>query len=335
MQEQLPYPGPASSILLDSVARGDLNSALGPDPDLLSISRSLPLSRLSWWKASSLGSPWKSVAEKVPQELQPYEGDDGEPLPWPEWDISKNIESRTVHFSAVKISKLFQDSLLESGIPIGSTHHTVILAHVWRLITYARQVALRRTKLEGPSLSNNDEVPENIHMHLALGLRGRLPNTFSNTLGSPILNSTITTTASSMLSSPLSATASLIQSTIAQFTPDKLGALLHDMAYDICPWRIWHAFLGAKRLLVTSWVRSGAWGVDFTGEGTGDVSQSLRAVLPLMPSCEGLCVIMESLGSRKKEKSGKWWSDGVDVICHLDEETWKELLTSKGEKLGN
>lgn len=327
MQEQLPRPNPSPSIILDTAAKGDLNSVSGPDPDLLSTSRSLPLSRFSWWRASPPGCPWKSVAERIPQELQPHVNDDGDPLPWSEWDLSKKIESRTIHFSADEIDRWFQDSLAEDRETLGVTHHTVILAYVWRLITHARQATVHRTSSEDLLPSSNDHASDSVHMHLALGLRARLPNLSSTSLGSPILNSTITTTSSSMLSSPLSATVSLIQSTLALFTPDKLGALLHDTAYDICPWRIWHAFMGAKRLLVTSWVRSGAWDAGFAGhgEGNGDASQSLRAVLPLMPSCEGLCVIIESPGAKKKEKGGKWWSDGVDVISYLDEQTWREM----------
>lgn len=372
-KRQTSTPTSFSLSQLDAAAEGDLNSLSGPDPDLVSTSRSLPLSRFSWWQRSPLKCPWDSAAAKVPEELRPYKDDDGDPLPWAEWDVSKKIECRAIHFTPKEISQIFRDATAGDENP-SLTIHTALVAHTWRLITGARQAAqyrrshpfLQKSKPRDnstPSDSNvsdredPDQPPSQFHhLHLTLGLRPRLrPPLPPTSLGSPILNSTISAPLSSLLtsspsstsqspspashsSSPssLSTTASLIQNTISHFTSQTLGALLHDLAYEPCPWRIWHAFLGSKRLLVTSWVKSGVWDVDFTSnqaekekvafQRKGGRGHEMVGVLPLMPSCEGLVVVIEKPGEEKKGKGGKWWSDGVDVICWLDDATWREML---------
>ncbi len=97
-----------------------------------------------------------------------------------------------------------------------------------------------------------------------------------------------------------------------QFTAPALGALMHEMAYELDPARRWNAFLGGRHTIVTSWVGVDVGGVDFgfrgvdfgfsKGDGFGGGGNGgnggekeggngggggLRMVDPLMPECDG------------------------------------------------
>lgn len=351
-----PPPSHLSAHQLDTAAEGDLNSPAGPEPNLVSISRSLPVTRFSWWKKSPHGDcPWSSYAAKIPEELQPWKNDDGDPLPWLEWDVSKKVEFRAIHFSPEEVERVFHDAIAKGHKDQSAvTHHTALVAYAWQLIARARDAlqwrhscsttATSPTDSSAPPHDTNKKSEGNSslplsHLHLTLGLRPRLsPPLPASFLGSPIFTSTTTTPVSNLLSaSSLPSTALLIQNSTAQFRSEKLGALLHDLAYEPCLWRLWHCFLGSNRVLLSSWVRSGVWDVDFSGrenEG-GQKGEQMVGVLPLMPSCDGLLVVVESSGTQKREKhdrkekrkaeKGKWWEDGVDVACFLEEATWREM----------
>lgn len=50
-----------------------------------------------------------------------------------------------------------------------------------------------------------------------------------------------------------------------RFTPEAMGTMLHDVAHEVSPQRLWQAFLGTQHTLVTSWLRFHVYQVDFCG----------------------------------------------------------------------
>lgn len=72
------------------------------------------------------------------------------------------------------------------------------------------------------------------------------------------------------------------------FTPRAVSAYLHDAAHEVSPQRLWQTFLGSRHTLVTSWVRAGAYEVDFCGGGAGPVY-----VQGKMPRMDGVLQVMD------------------------------------------
>ncbi|KAL3424266.1 transferase [Phlyctema vagabunda] len=165
----------------------------------------------------------------------------------------------------------------------------ILLAHLWQCIAGARQV-------------------EQDQMTLTLSLRSRLglPARF---LGSPIMLAAV----------PCPVTAPVIHDTLQKFTPDAIKAHLHDAAFEVSPHRLWQAMLGSKSMIVTTWLHLDLNQLDF-GPGMG----SVRFALPEMGG-DGLIEIMETPGLVQ----GKWWEKGVDVMCVLEEQAMRRMLSDK------
>jgi hypothetical protein len=81
--------------------------------------------------------------------------------------------------------------------------------------------------------------------------------------------------------------------------------------------------LGREHILLTTWVYSGVYDVDFIGGGMP------RYVEAVMPSCDGLVEVMEAPGSEKRRIGGSWIDDGVDVSAFLEEKAMERLLVDK------
>ena len=57
--------------------------------------------------------------------------------------------------------------------------------------------------------------------------------------------------------------------------------MLHDLAFEVSPHRLWNGFLGRRNTIVTSWLRLKAYEVDF---GTS-VPRFVDAFMPNMDGC--------------------------------------------------
>jgi hypothetical protein len=101
---------------------------------------------------------------------------------------------------------------------------------------------------------------------------------------------------------------------VALFTPEKVGAMLHDAAYEISPQRLWQAFLGTRHVLVTSWLRLKVYEVDFVGNGNRP-----RYVHAVLPKLDGEVQVMESGVD----------DNGVDVALYLEEEVMERFLAEQ------
>ena len=53
-----------------------------------------------------------------------------------------------------------------------------------------------------------------------------------------------------------------VRSTVTLFTPENVGAMLHDAACEDSSLRLWQGFLGQRHIIVTSWFRQQAHQVD-------------------------------------------------------------------------
>ncbi|KAJ5294256.1 hypothetical protein N7508_009077 [Penicillium antarcticum] len=102
----------------------------------------------------------------------------------------------------------------------------------------------------------------------------------------------------------LSEIASKIRDTMKEFTPEAVGAMLHDAAHEVSPQRLWQGFLGRGHTLVTSWLRLGLYDVSFCG-GSGSV--------PRVDGC--LQITDDAFGD-----------GGMDVAVYLDEGDMGRLL---------
>ncbi|KAH9926114.1 transferase family-domain-containing protein [Fomitopsis serialis] len=268
-------------------------------PELLKKSRALPMHRYDWWATTddstpSVPAPLKAAAE-VPAAA---------PIPWSEWNVQAPVSHYIIHFTPGEMQRMWK-----AAQPAASTQghtvsrHDALLAHVWALANRARGLA-------------EDDQP--VHMNVTLGLRDRvspvLPDSF---LGSPIILGRLEVAAG-------------IRSVVNLFDTETVAALLHDMAHDLALARIWHAFLGRRNFIVTSWVRLGLYDADF---GTGTRARYVEAV---MPSCDGCLQVMEAVpvdheyaGAGDDEEGGRrkrWYDDGVDVSLHLAADAMEKLM---------
>lgn len=192
-----------------------------------------------------------------------------------------------------------------------------LLAHVWILVNRARAEVQRQQQQQLGSPESGTLDDGRVYMNVTLGLRGRvsppLPDGFA---GSPILlghaslpasssssssdparlssscDTTTTTTTTTTTAAGVGAVAATIRAMTARFTPEAVGAYLHDAAREVSPQRLWQAFLGSRHLLVTAWTRLGVYGVDFVGGGGGG-GGGPRYVQGRMPRMDGLLQVMD------------------------------------------
>ena len=289
--------------LVDSAAAGDIDAET-PDAALQEQARSLPFHRFDWYKQVP-DQPWPL---HVPpdfdhsQKLSPTD-----PIPWADWNVNAPTVRRILHFSSEELQHIY--TLAISQDPESKiSKHDALLAHLWIRINAAR--------LNSPYTQT--------YLNMTFGIRPRLsPPLPDNFLGSPILLAAIPSPTPSSLDQgpPTSQVAKQIRTTLQAFTPSAIAAHLHDAAFEYCPQRIWQGFLGRKHLLLTTWLYLGVDEVDFVGKG----GPGLRFVESVMPSCDGLVQIMETLG---KGEGGKehWSKNGVDVNLFLEEGAMERLL---------
>ncbi|OJT03674.1 Spermidine hydroxycinnamoyl transferase [Trametes pubescens] len=310
-----PPPTPAPIFdpsLVDKAAAGDLTKP-AIDPEILRTARTLPLVRYDWWKFAP-GCPAPMLpSTAIPQELAGTDlGPSETPAPWDTWDIFAPVSHCLLYFTPVEVQRLWEDA--SAQLPAGAPRVSrldALFAHLWRLVVRARgQVA--------------DSAPNNLVV--TLGVRGRLspplPDAF---LGSPITLAAASLPGAALAGpSSLGAGAAAIRAALTAFTPEKLAAFLHELAYAVNPQRVWRAFLGERHSVVTSWLGLDLYGIDFGGGAPP------RYVEAVMPNMDGVFHIMDARatsGDGSVQAGNRRWFDGpVCVSLHFNAESMRKLL---------
>ncbi|KAI2794047.1 hypothetical protein POX_a00637 [Penicillium oxalicum] len=286
---------------LDSCAAGNIDVET-PDAQILEEARQLPLHRFNWWGAEDPGySPFfipttnNSIppGEKILSQVSP-----STPAPWPTWNLSRPVSCALLHFPSSSLARLKQKASSSTGGQ-NISRLDALLAHIWALVNKAR---------------GHGQSSDEVFLNFTLGARSRLslPDSF---IGSPLF---ITHIRMPGRSACLGTTvAAQIRRTLNLFTADKVGAMLHDAAYEVSPQRLWQAFVGSQHTLVTSWLRLQLYDVDFVGIG-----QRPRYVHAVMPKIDGCLQVMDSGID----------DGGIDIALYLDAEAMERLLQDKPDE---
>lgn len=270
-----------------------------PDPEKVALARSLPMHRYDWWATDAPGYPaWATgssdATKPKPEEQVDMRLSPSAFPPWPTWDVSAPVEHVQIRFSADEIARIKRAA--QDGNALADSHDSdgeqevpaisrldALLAHMWILINRAR---------------GHHAAEETVYLDVTLGLRPRvnppLPDSFA---GSPILLGYVARRGRDVCSSSgvgaglLGGIAVEIRRMMGLFTPEAVGAYIHDSAHEVSPQRLWQAFLGSRHTIVTSWVRAGAYEVDFCGGG-GDGTRPVY-VQGKMPRMDGVLQVMD------------------------------------------
>jgi hypothetical protein len=291
---------PFEPLRLDHYAAGNIDAAQ-ENVFHRESALALPQIRLDFWASSKDKPSMMSTPCHPHPAVESLDIAQGRPrgarVPWTTWSATKKVLDRSVEFSPTDVHEIW----VKSGGELESSHSRLdaLLAHLWRCIVKARS------------------LPENcdIYLDMTLGLRTRfdppLPSTF---IGSPIQNFTTSATSQSLLSRPLQFAAQSIRSTIAAVDSDNLSKLLHHDAYALDPIREWNAFMGDQHLMVTSWLGTNAYRIDFGG---GEPVEVVANMWPI----DGLMVLMDRPCTKEK-----WYDSGATVRIFLEEETMVRFL---------
>ncbi|KAI0634371.1 transferase [Trametes polyzona] len=325
------FPGPQltplfNPRLIDQAAIGDVNSD-APDPNIVRISRSLPILKHD---LSAL-EPASSLAKDTTTREAQAPGFVGHSL---------------VYLTPVEVRRIYEDAVAHA--PAGSrlSRFDAMLAFIWRLIVRARG-------MEGD--------PGPAHMVVTVGVRTRLsPPLPESFLGSPIILSRVTLPSGEIAASAAKG-AVAIRSTVAQFTPETIGAFMHDVVHQADPQRYWRAFLRRPGAVFTCWRSLDVYALDF---GSGARPPFIDAVMPSMgnprysvvtswqdldvygvgfggetppryvdafiPDMDG-CIHVTDAGPREKKtgvdaKATRWYDEMVCLSLHLIPEVMQKLL---------
>lgn len=286
---------------LDEHASGDINGS-GIDTDLAAIAQALPLHRYDCWEADAPNFP-PSFAETLAGTMLPssflksVKLSPAHSAPWSSWDTSKPVSYAYIHFGGRELDKLryaTQDDLTEQ---MKLSRLDVLLAYLWSAINRARRM---------------DQSSDDVFLDLTLGARARVsPPLPDSWIGSPLFLTHVKRPGSKACSESIGGLASSIRNAVLLFTPGKVGAMLHDAAYEVSPLRIWQGFPGKRHIIVTSWLRLQVHQVDF--EGT---SIPPRYVHAIMPNVDGVLQVFDSITN----------DGGMDVSLYLDAKSMDNLL---------
>lgn len=323
-----------------------------PDADKIALARALPMHRYDWWDATAPGMPaWArrdALATRVPDVAQQQEAlapgrakllrspatvttTATTPPPWATWDAGAAVDHVQVRVTASEVRGLqavaaAAAAQLEGGGFVVSRLDALV-AHFWVGINRARGLQGGRGYGGGGGGSAlESDGDEEVFLNVTMGLRSRvrpaLPDTFA---GSPLLIGHVGGwTGPALCAAPLGAVALAVRRMMVRFTPEAVGAYLHDAAHEVSPQRIWQAFLGTRHTGVTSWVKAGVYGVDF-GVGRVQYVQSrmprLDGQLQVMDVGEtgdyevSLCLEREAMGRLLGD--GKLWAWGAEGSSRL------------------
>lgn len=291
-------PPPPSPVFdpqqIDAQAAGDIDASQ-PDQELVRKARTLPIHRFDWWATSAEGYP--SFLIQTSENSKPEDEqllaeamkEHSSVPPWETWNLLSSVTHAIVHFTPAQMEALRAKARQYDP---RVSRLDAVLGHVWSVINRAR------------GLDNSDA---DVFMNVTLGVRTRvdppLPNEF---MGSPLMLAHVAARGKDAASTDTGITgqlASRIRSTIEQFTPQTMAAVLHNAAYELCPQRFWQAFLGRNHVLVTAWLRLGVYDVDFCVDGN-----KARYAHPVMPPMDGCLQVMD----------GASGDGGMDVSLYLE-----------------
>ncbi|KAF7352260.1 hypothetical protein MVEN_01189700 [Mycena venus] len=285
-----------SPAALDQAALGDIDAA-APDAEILNIAHELPIHRYDWW-ASAEGCPAGALeSTKIPPHLASLTDITlGPAIPWDDWDLQAPVRNFLLYFSADELARIWAAAASPGQI---ISRFDALQAHLWAVLIRARV----------------PQMPEEpFHFNVTLGVRDRVaPPLAPHTLGSPI----VLARASGTAASTLPELARTIRETVVPFTPQRVGALLHEMAFDVDARRMWGGFIGRRNTIVTSWMRLGVYEVDFGGGRP-------RFVHGVMPAMDGVVQVMEA--GPQTSRGGPWYQDGASVSVMLPKEVVERML---------
>ncbi|KAJ7682071.1 transferase family-domain-containing protein [Mycena polygramma] len=283
-----------SPAALDQSAAGDIDAA-SPDPEMLKTAHELPIHRYDWW-ASADGCPAGALkSAKIPPHLASLTDIElGPPIPWR--DLQGPVANCLLYFSADELTRIWE-AAASPGQPI--SHFDALQAHLWSVLIRARE-------------PKNSE--EQFHFNVALGVRDRvMPPLGARALGSPIVVGRAIGTAGCSLPQ----LARTIREMVGQFTPARVAALLHEMAFDLDSRRMWAWFIGRHNTLVTSWLRHGVYEIDLGGGRP-------RFVHGVLPAMDGIVQVMEAMP--RCSAGGSWHQAGASVSLMLTREIVQKML---------
>ncbi|KFY21903.1 hypothetical protein V493_07020 [Pseudogymnoascus sp. VKM F-4281 (FW-2241)] len=291
---------------LDSHATGDIDGDVA-DPSLVETARHLPLHRFDWWNESKDAAFPSFLTPTSENSKPPLPQKDSSlslplssstPAPWSTWDFSRPVSHAILHFTEEQLSSLRADTRELSDCRPDISRLDALLAHLWSAINRAR----------GFSNSADD-----VFLNVTLSARTRVQPPLSDSfIGSPIFLTHIRSSGNEASAVNLGPMASAIRETVTMFTSEKMGAMLHDAAFERSPQRLWQAFLGNHHTLVTSWLRLNVYGVDFGG----GVSRYVHAVMPKMDGCVQVMDSSREIG-------------GVDVSLYLDSLAMTKIIQER------
>ncbi|KAJ6460759.1 transferase family-domain-containing protein [Mycena vitilis] len=295
--QNLPLPALAPSFspaALDQAAAGDIDAA-SPDPQILKIARKLLIHRYDWWASADGCPPGALESTKVPPHLASLTNIElGQPIPWR--DLQGPVANFLLYFSAAELTRI-RAAAASPGQPI--SHFDALQAHLWSVLIRARAP---------------NSPGEQFHFNVALGVRDRVtPPLGAHALGSPIVVGRVSGTARCSLPQ----LARTIREMVGDFTPERVGALLHEMAFDLDLRRMWAWFIGRRNTLVTSWLRHGVYEVDFGGGRP-------RFVHGVLPAMDGIIQVMEAMP--RCSAAGSWHQAGASVSLMLTREIIQKML---------
>ncbi|KAJ5625314.1 transferase family protein [Penicillium lagena] len=292
--------------LLDKQAAGDIDKA-DPDDTLLRKAMALPFHRYDWWTPSEC-CPWP-IEVPEPFKSQPLKPA-GNPMPWWQWDVDAPVSHYEIHLSADQIQQIWESASADGLCRI--SHHDAVVAHIWSSVTRARNL----------ELNTDDNI---VYCDLVYGVRERM-SLGESYIGSPIVMINVPMNAAEVCQTDLTHLATAIRSTITKVQPEDIQNHLHSVAYEDAPQRLWQAFLGERHIMVTSWVQTPVYAVDF---GFGLTPRYVSAV---MASMDGVIQLKQAPPSIKEcnlETSGKsnlWYHGGVDISINLRSDIMEKLL---------
>lgn len=307
---------------LDSRAAGDIDGP-GPDPKLSAKARGLPLHRYDWWDTGAPGFepafvPGIEASKPTQEQLSPSEAAAAVTTetraPWHTWNPWCPTGYALLHFRADELEGLKKSAITEAESQNRISRLDALLAHLFRTITRARARV--------HDYSREDEVFLNVTLDARRRVEPPLPETF---LGSPLFLTHIKAKAGSLVSGSdpsdgdaskpgtLGQLARDLRRTMGLFTPDVVAAFLHDSAHEPAPQRLWQGFLGARHLIVTSWMRLPLYDIDFVG---GNGESRPRYVHPNIVPSDGIVLVTDS-----PVEEG-----ALDVALYIDQEVLGKLL---------
>ncbi|KAJ7937042.1 transferase [Mycena leptocephala] len=207
------------------------------------------------------------------------------------------VSNFLLYFSADELARIWA-AAASPGPSI--SRFDALQAHLWSVLIRARAP---------------QSAEEYFHLNLSLGMRERVASPLgAHALGSPL----VLARASGTPSMSLAQLAREIRDTVTQFTPPRVGALLHEMAFAVDARRMWGGFIGRRNTIVTSWMRLGVYEVDFGGGARP------RFVHGVMPAMDGIVQIMEA--GPRSSAGGPWYQDGASVSLMLTTEVIQRML---------